>query len=352
MFLHHRIRRVAGDIVLGAGALGASATIVIGATHPAAAAAALATVQSAVACATTGTTPCVSGTNSSSGIGVLGASNTGTGIRGTSNTNNGVKGSSKTGLGVLGTTVSGSAGIEGSATESTGVFGFTTGNGGQGVGGVSRNGVGVIGDSTGGTGVQGISTTGTGIVASSSSANALFAVSNDNGVIAQAGQFPLVVQDLNGNDNFFVNAAGDVFFHGQLRNIARLSGGAMLTAFSPKTTLPTVEDTGTAQLVGGAAAVRLDPTFATSIDARSTYRVFLTPNGDTPHGLFVASKTPNGFIVREAQGGRSTVTFDYRVVATAAGQAGQRMAVTSNFAMPRVSLPVIPKSIAVPIPQP
>jgi hypothetical protein len=42
-----------------------------------------------------------------------------------------------------------------------------------------------------------------------------------------------------------------------------------VTAFSPQTTLPTVEDTGTAQLVGGSAAVRLDPVFAASIDARS-----------------------------------------------------------------------------------
>ena len=46
--------------------------------------------------ATTGTAPCAGGIKTSSGIGVLGASNTGTGIRGTSNTNNGVKGSSKT----------------------------------------------------------------------------------------------------------------------------------------------------------------------------------------------------------------------------------------------------------------
>lgn len=57
----------------------------------------------------------------------------------------------------------------------------------------------------------------------------------------------------------------------------------------------------------------------------------MTANGDT-HGLFVATKTLGGFIVRESQGGRSTVTFDYRIMATAAGQTGQRMAVISGVA--------------------
>jgi hypothetical protein len=32
-------------------------------------------------------------------------------------------------------------------------------------------------------------------------------------------------------------------------------------------------------------------------------------------GLYVSQKTPAGFQVREAQGGRSTFSFDYRIVA-------------------------------------
>jgi hypothetical protein len=79
------------------------------------------------------------------------------------------------------------------------------------------------------------------------------------------------------------------------------------------------------------------------IDAKSAYRVFVTPRGDT-RGLFVALTTASGFIVRESQGGRATVSFDYRIVATALGQAGQRMAVTSAaLAAPRATLPVLPK---------
>jgi len=129
LFIDDRIRRFAGDLLLGAGTLGISAVVVLGA-DPVGAAAALAAVQSGVTCATTGTTACVNANNTKSGISVLGSSKTGTGVRGTSNSNNGLKGSSKAGFGVLGTTVSGSAGGEKSSTESTGVFGFKTGNGG------------------------------------------------------------------------------------------------------------------------------------------------------------------------------------------------------------------------------
>jgi hypothetical protein len=75
--------------------------------------------------------------------------------------------------------------------------------------------------------------------------------------------------------------------------------------------------------VNGEAAVHLDRNFTTAIDARTAYRVFVTPGGDT-RGLFVTMKTPQGFIVRESQGGRSTVSFDYRIVATALGQTGKR----------------------------
>jgi hypothetical protein len=50
----------------------------------------------------------------------------------------------------------------------------------------------------------------------------------------------------------------------------------------------------------------------------------LTPDGDTK-GLFVASKSPSGFVVREVQGGHATISFDYHIYATSLGQAGQRM---------------------------
>jgi hypothetical protein len=108
-----------------------------------------------------------------------------------------------------------------------------------------------------------------------------------------------------------------------------------VTAYETKSTQPRIEDTGTAQLVAGSAVVQLDPAFAQSIDMSSPYRVFLTPNGDT-RGLYVAQKTAAGFVVRETQGGRGSFSFDYRILASAAGQSGSRMtmvtpAVQSKF---------------------
>src|SRR5262249_41115941 len=106
------------------------------------------------------------------------------------------------------------------------------------------------------------------------------------------------------------------------------------------------------------ATVSLNPTFARAIDAHQAYQVMLTPDGDT-RGLFVASKSPNGFVVREVQGGRGTLDFDYHIYAVAFGQAGQHMtemtrsqaaqvmphapAVARNFAKPSLPKTLHPK---------
>ena len=105
------------------------------------------------------------------------------------------------------------------------------------------------------------------------------------------------------------------------RSPARAAG---TTSFTAKTTTPTVEDNGTGHLVGGIATISLEPAFEHSIDTRQTYQVMLTPDGDTK-GLFVANKTANGFVVREVQGGRGSLDFDYHIYAIALGQAGQHM---------------------------
>jgi hypothetical protein len=360
VLVHLRIRRIAGGTLLGAGVLGTSVTGLLCAAHPAAAAAALAAVQSAVTCTTTGLTACVSATNTSSGIGILGTSNTGSGMRGTSTFNNGVQGQSNTGLGVLGQSTSGFAGVAGTS-PSTGVIGF----GSVGVYGlVPGAGYGIFGNAPAGSGVRadgnsGIAlraaskNSGTAVDVFSESGNGLlakgFGAAGGVGVVALGGNvslkgtapvdgFPLRLTNANGNVVFSVDGAGNVLYAGAFSSTARTLSGATVTAFNSKTTLPVVEDSGTAQLVAGTAAVPLDPNFASTIDAKTGYRVFLTPGGDT-HGLFVAATTPSGFVVRESRGGRATVSFDYRIVATALGQSGQRMAVTTG--MPRVSLPLV-----------
>ena len=69
----------------------------------------------------------------------------------------------------------------------------------------------------------------------------------------------------------------------------------------------------------------LDSTIAQTIDSGTPYQVLITPEGDT-RGLYVASKTGTGFVVREVGGGRDSLSFDYHIYATALGRARERMA--------------------------
>ena len=277
------------------------------------------------------------------------------------------------GIGVLGTGGSSGIGLEGTGGDygvyatggDWGVYGFTEEAAGTGVDGRSISGVGVIGSSGcdcdgvygfsqsgygieaygGGGGITSTAQTGDGVTSTAAAGNGAVALRGVNlgdnggdgigadvtgsyiGVIARntAGQgYPLVAQDTNNQDLFFVDSAGNLFYHGSLNNFAKTRGGQIATTYTPRSASPTIEDNGTAQLVGGEATVQLDPAFAHSIDLRSVYQVMLTPDGDT-RGLYVARKTATSFVVREVQGGQSTIAFDYHIYAAGLGQAGVRM---------------------------
>jgi hypothetical protein len=88
--------------------------------------------------------------------------------------------------------------------------------------------------------------------------------------------------------------------------------GQHVLAYASESASATIDDVGTGYMVGGVANVAIDRSFAATID-RSKYHVFLTPDGDA--SLYVAQKTTAGFVVREVHGGRSTLPFDYRIVA-------------------------------------
>jgi hypothetical protein len=120
----------------------------------------------------------------------------------------------------------------------------------------------------------------------------------------------------------------------QSTSVARSSGadaavhsanGRDVQMFGTRETLPSVEDYGQAQLVGGRAYVRLDPAFAATMSRSSPYLVFITPGGDS-RGLFVANRTLQGFEVHENAGGRTTLAFDYRIVAKPFADTSQRLA--------------------------
>ena len=76
--------------------------------------------------------------------------------------------------------------------------------------------------------------------------------------------------------------------------------------------------------------------FRSTINTAAPYMVFLTPHGDN-RGLFVASSGPQGFTIRESQSGRSTLAFDYRIVASPLGAAHPRLprAVANALGVPR-----------------
>jgi hypothetical protein len=389
MVFDRRTRRL-GAATLIAGALGA---VALTAAFPSVAKGAVVAVTT-VSCSVTGSNWCISGNDTSSGIGVIGTSKTGTGLRGTSTSQYGLKATSGSNYAILAQSTTGKAAISASTTSGYGVYGFTT-SGGIGLYGSSSDGYGVYGTTTSGSGygLVGLeSGSGTGLYGSTASGNGLYGFASGTGtgatitantgsaLIARSaggptvyarnskgnatdvegsyiallgrtpsGGFPIVATDPSGNNLFYVDGAGNVSYKGGLFHFAAIGRGLSVKSFSADTTEPTVEDTGTAQLVNGVGTVRLDPTFAGSIESGKSYRVFVTPNGDT-RGLFVATKTPGGFIVREAQSGRSTVTFDYRIVATALGRAGQRMALTSDAAgaksAPNAALSVVPAADA------
>jgi len=102
------------------------------------------------------------------------------------------------------------------------------------------------------------------------------------------------------------------------------STGKKVRMYGTQQSVRTLEDIGEAQLVGGAAVVRLEPTFASAIDTSTPYLVFITPQGRSS-GLYVTQKTPSSFTVRQYNGAPSSVAFDYRIVAKPYGSTDQRM---------------------------
>ena len=87
-----------------------------------------------------------------------------------------------------------------------------------------------------------------------------------------------------------------------------------VVAYTPRQSSPTIEDFDEAQLTNGTAFVHINADFRATIDPASHYFVFVTPHGDS-RGLYVTDETATGFWVRENGGGRTTMAFDYRIVA-------------------------------------
>lgn len=320
--------------------------------------------------------------------GVLGTSFYGIGVGGTSSTNYAVTGTSTSNTGIVGKTnynatgSSGKAGVAGyddstnGAAVNAGVLGVSpngtgiegTSSGGYGGSGSSTSSAGLVGQSQSGAGivgqsiengpgVNGISGTGYGVGAfSSDGATALLAVENSSSgvaVLAQAVSGGEVFDGYNSavGDVASIDASGNMVIAGGLTQnkpaIVRTSAsnGEDVATYGTRSTSAIVEDMGEARIVAGHAFVSLDPTFASIIDKGVKYLVFLTPEGDT-RGLFASGFTASGFKVTESCGGRSTLAFDYRIVAKPYGATSARMPSMNLFpklrrhrAIPAMPLP-------------
>jgi hypothetical protein len=144
----------------------------------------------------------------------------------------------------------------------------------------------------------------------------------------------------NGADAYFVvDKNGNGYLSGSIStsksSLARTRGasGKSYSLADAREAAPELEDVGEARMTNGRADVAIDPALADSIDMRRPYEVFLTPRGDS-NGLYVAQKGPQGFVVRESDGGRSTLTFSYRIVGKPFDENGARLAAAPPLLAP------------------
>lgn len=314
---------------------------------------------------------------STRGIGLLGTSSKSTGVEGITKSTSvgqdavlgvatnggiGVEGKSTTGLssiGVLGQ--SNTVGVDGFGTTSTATSVEAGGSGGplfvgntnfvqvfsvDGAGNVSAGSVSggdatfQFGDFTttaanqvsvrtagpgGGISAEETSGAGTSITAFSNGGDLLQGIGS--------GDVAVFVVDHNGN----VNIAGELFTSGPCNSGCITHGPTQrrVVSYAPREAQPTLEDVGEASLETGEARVPLDPRFANAMEQDSSYLVFVTPEGDC-NGLYVADRSAQRFMVKELRGGRSSIRFEYRIVAKPFGDHSARlpMAVTHAHQMP------------------
>lgn len=304
-------------------------------------------------------------------------SNTGTGP--------GLKSASAQGPGLIGrTTFNSTSGPNGKAGVS-GMDGSTSGAFNSGVKGISTRGIGVMGISTSGTAVRAKGSGGNLFVGNGSAGTDVFRVDDGGNMFADGevavGNNPntafgleargtveaLVGVGLSSNSaavastgvsgaalyvainafntrTLLADDSGNLVITGLIFTAGGCSTGCVrdlkqpgtrVVTYAPREAAPTVEDVGEGQLTDGKSYVALDPNFASVIDQRGNYSVFVTPEGDN-RGLFVTGKTTRGFSVRESQGGRSTLPFSYRIVAQPYGPTQPRLARVNFAAQPRL----------------
>ena len=258
----------------------------------------------------------------SSGVGIWGQSS------GTSGGSDGVHGvtSSATASGVAGVNTSGGIGVYGAGGTTrvgAGVYG-TGGNGVWGDAGAISGGVGVYG--TAQDGVAGLFNNNSGLYP-------LEAINDD-----AAGPLFLAWNHSTGS-MCTIDSGTNLTCNGSKSAVVRVDNDQRWVAlYAEESPENWFADYGSGQLRNGVATVRLETTYAQTVNTELEYHVFLTPNGDC-NGLYVIHKTATSFEVHELKGGRSNIAFDYRIVAKRKGYEAVRLA--DKTAMMKASSPSI-----------
>ena len=271
------------------------------------------------------------------GVGVRGESNSGIGVYGVNNQSPAAASPAPVGMDVGLYAVSGvGEGIYAQSTDDSAIYAESAnGVGVQGHAAGKR--VGVVGYNdapalqngdtnliTNYVGVTAVSTVGTGLFATTTNADGAWIQNNDpnySTLVLYNGDAGDLIEAGNAQCAgycFEVDTYGDLYVDGfisdQNGTFARTRNpNSDAMSYGAQVAEPTMEDVGRAQLVNGSASVPLRSDFRQTIDS-AQYMVFLTPHGDS-NGLYVASESAGGFVVRESHAGRSTLGFDYRIVA-------------------------------------
>jgi hypothetical protein len=197
------------------------------------------------------------------------------------------------------------------AGPNQGVVGKPTTSGGTGVWGQATSAIGVLGQSVNGGGVFG---DGTG-----AGAYGVFGRSTDGAAIMGS-----TTSGFAGLFNGAVSVTGSFTVSGGPKSAAvPFPDGSHRRMYCQESPEPWFEDFGTALLKEGQAEVVLAGDFV-SVVKGDDYIVVPIPEGDCK-GLFVSKKGGDRFYVQELQGGKSTLTFSYRVVSRRREEVGKRL---------------------------
>lgn len=130
-----------------------------------------------------------------------------------------------------------------------------------------------------------------------------------------------------GNTNYKIIGNGNV------STIVDGVDGNKKIMFAPEAPEVLFEDYGVGKLTNGIATIKIDPNFSNNIivDEKHPLKVFIQLEGDC-NGVYVTQKTSEGFLVKELQNGNSNVSFSWHIVANRKDEKGRTPSENSEYA--------------------